>query len=66
MSLLFFISVFLGGIIWKKTILNEYITNQYPIEKYKKLITLSLDIVENFLLKLESGFDYNSIPVSFL
>jgi len=23
-----------------------------------------LNIVENFLLKLESGFDYNSIPVT--
>lgn len=48
----------------KATILNEYITNQYPVDKYKKLISLSLDIVENFLLSLESGFNYNSIPVT--
>lgn len=48
----------------KATILNEYITNQYPVDKFKKLISLSLDIVENFLLSLESGFNYNSIPVT--
>lgn len=44
----------------KRTIfLTDYIANQYPIEKLKELIFISIDIAENFLLSLESGFNYN-------
>lgn len=43
--------------------LSEFITKQYPVEKYKELIIITLDIVENFLLTLEEGFDYNSTSV---
>lgn len=44
--------------------LSEFITKQYPIEKYKELIIITLDIVENFLLILEDGFNYNSVSIS--
>lgn len=44
--------------------LSEFITKQYPVEKYKELIIITLDIVENFLLTLEEGFDYDSTSVN--
>ena len=44
--------------------LSECIANQYPIEKFKDLIFATLDIVENFLLTLENGFDYNSSSIA--
>lgn len=43
--------------------LNEYVANQYPIEKFKELIFITLDIVENFLLTLENGYNYNSTSI---
>ena len=44
--------------------LTDFIANQYPIEKFKEIIFVTLDIVENFLLTLESGFDYNSVSIA--
>lgn len=44
--------------------LNEYVANQYPIEKFKELIFITLDIVENFLLTLENGYNYNSTSIA--
>ncbi len=44
--------------------LSDYIVNQYPVEKFRELIFITLDIVETFLLILESGFSYNSSTVS--
>lgn len=44
--------------------LSDYIADQYPIDKFKEIIFITLDIVENFLLTLEEGFDYNSTSVS--
>lgn len=44
--------------------LSDYIANQYPIEKFKEIIFITLDIVENFLLTLEEGFDYNSTSIA--
>lgn len=43
--------------------LNDYVANQYPIEKFKELIFITLDIVENFLLTLECGYNYNSSSI---
>lgn len=49
----------------KRTLfLTDYIANQYPIDKFKDIILITLDIVENFLLTLERGFDYNSITIN--
>ena len=44
--------------------LSDYVVNQYPIEKFRELIFITLDIVETFLLILESGFDYNSTSIA--
>lgn len=44
--------------------LTDYVANQYPIEKYKELIFITLDLVENFLLTLESGVNYNSTSIA--
>lgn len=44
--------------------LTDYVANQYPIEDFKELIFITLDIVENFLLTLENGFNYNSTSIS--
>lgn len=44
--------------------LSEYVANQYPIEKFKELIFITLDIVENFLLTLENGYNYNSTSIA--
>lgn len=44
--------------------LNDYVANQYPIEKFKELIFITLDIVENFLLTLECGYNYNSSSIA--
>ena len=44
--------------------LTDYVANQYPIEKFKELIFITLDIVENFLLTLENGFNYNSTSIA--
>ena len=44
--------------------LSDYIVNQYPVTDYKTIIFITLDIVENFLLCLEKGFDYNSSTIA--
>ncbi len=44
--------------------LSDYIVEQYPIEDYKEIIFITLDIVENFLLVLERGFSYDSTSVA--
>ena len=44
--------------------LNDYVASQYPIEKFKELIFITLDIVENFLLTLECGYNYNSSSIA--
>ena len=44
--------------------LSDYIVEQYPIEDYKEIIFITLDIVENFLLVLERGFNYDSTSVA--
>lgn len=44
----------------RKDFLSDFVVNQYPIEKYKTLVFITLDIVENFLIELEEGFDYDS------
>ncbi len=44
--------------------LSDYVVKQYPIADFKKIIFITLDIVENFLLCLESGFDYNSLTIA--
>lgn len=44
--------------------LSDCVANQYPIEKFKDLIFATLDIVENFLIVLENGFDYNSSSIA--
>ena len=44
--------------------LKEDVTTQYPLGKFSKLIELSIDIVENFLLTLEEGFNYDSTIVA--
>ncbi len=44
--------------------LSDYIVNQYPIDKYKEIIFITLDIVQNFLLILENGFNYNSVSIN--
>ncbi len=43
----------------KSDFLSEYVTNQYPIDKFKKLIFISIDIVQAFLISLEEGYDYS-------
>lgn len=49
----------------KKAIyLSEDITTQYPLAKFTKLIELSVDLVENFLIMLEDGFDYDSTTLA--
>ena len=48
----------------RKNNLTDYVASQYPIEKYKQLIFITLDLVENFLLVLENGFDYNSATIA--
>lgn len=48
----------------RSNFLTSYIADQYPIETFKDLIFITLDIVENFLLTLESGFDCNSTSIS--
>ena len=48
----------------RNIILTDYVANQYPVEKYKELIFITLDLVENFLLILENGFDYNSSTIA--
>lgn len=47
----------------RTTFLSDYVVNQYPIEKLKEIIFITLDIVETFLLILEDGFDYNSSSI---
>lgn len=44
--------------------LTDFIANQYPIEKFKEIIFITLDIVDNFLLTLENGFEYNSTSIA--
>ena len=44
--------------------LSDYIVEQYPIEDYKEIIFITLDIVENFLLVLERVFNYDSTSVA--
>lgn len=44
--------------------LSDYIVEQYPIEDYKEIIFITLDIVENFLLVLERGFSYDSTSIA--
>lgn len=44
--------------------LSNYVVNQYPVEKLKEIIFITLDIVETFLLELEEGFDYDSSSVA--
>lgn len=48
----------------KTKFLSDFIVNQYPVEDFKQLIFVTLDIVENFLLTLEDGFNYDSITIS--
>ena len=50
--------------IKKTPFISDFVANQYPIEKFRKLICLTIDIVENYLLSLEEGFDYNSSTIS--
>ena len=63
---LFFYCFDLEGTMKKRRTmyLTDFIANQYPIEKFKEIIFVTLDIVENFLLTLESGFDYNSVSIA--
>lgn len=44
--------------------LTEYVANQYPIEKFKELIFILLDMVDNSLLTLETGYNYDSSSIS--
>ena len=44
--------------------LSDYIVNQYPIAAFKSIIFITLDIVDNFLLCLESGFNYDSSSIA--
>lgn len=44
--------------------LTDYVANQYPIEKYKQLIFIALDMVENCLLTLENGIEYDSSSIA--
>ncbi len=48
----------------KSDFLSEYVTNQYPIDKFKKLIFISIDIVQAFLIALEEGYDYSLSSIS--
>lgn len=48
----------------RNIVFTDYVANQYPVEKYKELIFIALDLVENFLLILENGFDYNSTSIA--
>lgn len=48
----------------RKPYLSDYVAVQYPIEDYKRLIFITLDIVENFLLELENGFNYDSNSIA--
>lgn len=43
--------------------LNDFIANQYPVDKFKQLIIDALDLAENFQLILDSDFDYNSSSI---
>ena len=44
--------------------LKDKITKQYPLSKFTKLIELSIDMVENFLITLEEGFNYDSTTLA--
>ncbi len=44
--------------------LSDYVTSQYPIEKLKKLISISIDIVQTFLISLEEEFDYSPSSIA--
>ena len=48
----------------RNVFLSDYVVKQYPISDFKKIIFITLDIVENFLLSLENGFDYNSLTIA--
>ena len=40
----------------KRGYLSDFVSKQYPIDDYKKLIIISLDIVENFLIAIEGQY----------
>lgn len=42
----------------KAGVLSEFVSNQYPIEKFKKLIQISVDIAQTFLISLGEEIDY--------
>ncbi len=44
--------------------LSGFIVNQYPIEKFKEVIIITLDIAEIFLTELEEGFNYDSSSIA--
>ena len=44
--------------------LKEEVVMRHPLNKYTTLIELSVDIVEDFLLTLEEGFNYDSTTVA--
>lgn len=44
--------------------MHKCVTDEYPIEKFKKLIEISIDIAEAFIMTLEDGFDYDSSSIA--
>lgn len=44
--------------------ITDYVANQYPVEKFRELIIITMDIVENFLLILENGANYDSTTIA--
>ena len=48
----------------KAIFLSNEVAKQYPVDKYRKLVFICVDIVQNFLITLEDGFDYNSTSIA--
>ena len=48
----------------KAVFLSDAVARQYPVDKYRKLIFICVDIARNFLITLEDGFDYNSTSIA--
>lgn len=44
--------------------LSDFVVDQFPIDKFKELIFITVEIVENFLLTFEKGFNYDSSSIA--
>lgn len=47
----------------KSKYMNPVLAKQYPLKILKDIIYISTEIVENFLIELEEGFNYDSASI---